>query len=114
MARRYILLANFLIAISMMPASAKSSREDVHDACSKLSGLAYGIMELRQIGVPMPEAMELAHGAEGKLGAALVQVVKMAYLIPRQRSSAQQVEAATEFQSSTYGMCYDSALNGRR
>lgn len=90
-----------LILVITLPVSAQNmSHEEIDDICTKWASMAEGLMENRQVGVPMSDMMGISPN-----NTAWRTMVTEAYSQSRYSSDSVRIRVIEEFRDSNYLRC---------
>ncbi|MBD9372782.1 hypothetical protein IB238_09135 [Rhizobium sp. ARZ01] len=101
MLARTFILATFL--------ATSASAQGIYDDCPGAGKIARRMMEVRQLGVSLTDAMKVAEGADISVREFVVDLVKAAYSEPAYSTGEMQERSVEEFANGIELACY----NGR-
>lgn len=105
-------MSRFLVAVAFVALSSAAGAAPVAPEsaalCASQGSLAHSIMASRQDGARMSEMISHAQKIENPLVAESYQVlVRMAFLMDRERIPALQQRAAEDFENEVYSLCLE-------
>lgn len=95
-----------LLIAAAMTLSLGAAADDKADTCDLVNKLAHSIMDARQRGVDMAEAMRLAN--ESSISDLIKPIIIAAYEKPRYSVEENQRNAVTDFKNAVYLVCVKS------
>lgn len=106
--KAFTLVALLALLVCAPVAAAELDEAAVDRICRSASELAESTMQVRQLGAPITDVLQLHENADPAIKPLIQALVRDAYSRPRFLTEEHQQRAATEFASEAYVTCFTS------